>query len=273
MILLGGEVRVDLRPVSSLLPHEDTIPEQLERMVAQVKRDRVQKDPLIVDRETGTVLDGMHRLGAFARLGVENVVCSLVDYSSVGIVLKRWARVYRTSQGGRLTQALNELGVNKAATLTDAFGLLEGRKTPVAVIGRSGCRVAGGRTGLDEGFKVVRTLDGVARTLGWQRSFVAENDVDVPLQDEWNAVVLVQRINKQDVVDAARGGRLFPCKTSMHLIDPRPVALDFPVDELNDATPGSLERLMARRTLRMLPPQSEYEGRRYKERLLLMNER
>jgi hypothetical protein len=272
LILDGFEVRIDLRPVSSLLPHEETIPDQLEKMVAQIRRDGVQKDPLIVDRESGTVLDGMHRLAAFGRLGLENVVCCLVDYSSSGIRLERWARVYRTTRADLLSQAADELGMRRAVTLSDAFGLLEARKTGLALIGQRGCRVAEEGEGLDRAFKAIRTLDEVGRTLGWQRSFVSEDEVDIALQDASNAVLLVQRLNKQDVLTAARTSKLFPCKTSMHFVDPRPMALDFPVAELNGATSKSLSETLKGKSPVMLPPNSVYEGRRYKERLLLLDQ-
>jgi hypothetical protein len=269
----GYEVRIDLRPVSSLLPHEETIPDQLEKMVVRVRRDGVQKDPLIVDGESGTVLDGMHRLAAFGRLGLENIVCCLVDYSSKGIGLKRWARVYRTTRAELLFQALDELGMRRAVTLSDAFGLLEARRTALAFMGQSGCRVAEEGEGLDGAFRAVRTLDEVGRTLGWQRSFVSEDEVDIALQDPGNAVLLVQRLNKQDVLTAARTAKLFPCKTSMHFVDPRPMALDFPIAELNGATPKSLSEMLKGRSPVMLPPNSEYEGRRYRERLLVLDRR
>lgn len=273
MILDGFEVRIDLRPVSSLLPHEETIPDVLDKMVAQVRRDGVQKDPLIVDRESGTVLDGMHRLAAFGKLGLENAVCCLVDYSSKGIGLKRWARVYRTTRADLLSQALDELGMRRIVTLSDAFSLLETRKTGLAYIGQRGCRVAEEDMGLDGAFKAIRTLDEVGRSLGWQRSFASEDEVDIALQDASNAVLLVQRLNKQDVLTAARTAKLFPCKTSMHFVDPRPMALDFPIAELNDATPKSLSEMLKKRSPMMLPPNSEYEGRRYRERLLLLDRR
>ncbi len=273
MFLDDGRIRVDLRPVSSLLPHEETIPEQLDKIASQVKRDGIQKDPLIVDRESGAVLDGMHRLAAFSKIGLENVVCCLVDYSSPGIELGRWARVYKTSQRGMIGQALDELGLSRTATLSEAFDSLESRKAGLGVLGQDSCRLPKRTPGLAEAFKAVRSLDTLSRTLGWQRTFVREDEVDFALQDVQNFVVLVQRLTKQDVLTAARTGALFPCKTSMHVIDPRPVALDFPIDALNSATRRSLSELMEKRAPKTLPPNSIYEGRRYKERLLMLDTR
>ncbi len=273
MILEGGKIRVDLRPVSSLLAHEDTIPEQLDKIAKQIKKDTVQKDPLIVDGESSAVLDGMHRLSAFSKLGLENIVCCLVDYSSPGIELSRWARVYRAPQKGLVYQALGELGITKKVTLTEAFDSLDARRCGLAALGQEACLVPDGHSDIAAAFRMVRGLDEVSRALGWQRSFVREDEVDISLQDDSNVVVLVQRLAKHDVLAAARTGILFPCKTSLHMIDPRPVALNFPIDELNSATRRSLLELMEKRPPKTLPPNSVYEGRRYKERLLLLDSR
>ena len=264
-------VRLDLRPVASLLPHEETIPDQLEKITAQIRRDGIQKDPVIVDRESGTVLDGMHRLAAFGRLKLENVVCCLVDYSSNGIKLRRWARVYTTGRPDLLDHAIEELGVTRKATFTEAFESLDSRETGLAVMGQGGCRMLEDHEELGDVFKKVKSLDEVARTLGWQRSFVREDEVDVALEGG-STVLLVQRLTKQDVLDAARTRSLFPCKTSMHTIDPRPVALDFPIRDINSATQKSVAEILKKRSPRLLPPDSEYEGRRYKERLLVLNQ-
>ena len=273
MILEDGKIRVDIRPVSSLLPHEDTIPEHLNKMVAQINRDGVQKDPLIVDRESGAVLDGMHRLNAFVKLGLENIVCCLVDYSSPEIELRRWARVYKVPHKSLVSQALGGLGIGRTTTFSEAFDSLDARKCGLAALGLEGCYVPEGPIDLGRAFRMVRALDELGRTLGWQRSFATEDEVDVSLQDGNNLVILVQRLTKQDVLTAARTGTLFPCKTSMHTIDPRPVALGFPIGELNSATRRSLSEFMEKRPSKTLPPNSVYEGRRYKERLLLLNPR
>ena len=262
---------MDLRPVASLLPHEETIPEQLDKIVGQIRRDGVQKDPVIVDRDTGTVLDGMHRLAAFGKLNLENVVCCLVDYSSPGIELRRWARVYKTTKRDLFDQALEELGVTKSVSLSEAFDSLDSRKAGLAVLSRAGCRVSDREFGLDTAFRAVKSLDEVGRNLGWQRSFVREDEVDFALEDRGN-VLLVQRLTKQDVLNAARTRSLFPCKTSMHTIDPRPVALDFPIKNINAATPKTIADLLRKRSPRLWPAGSEYEGRRYKERLLVLHQ-
>jgi hypothetical protein len=261
-----------IRPVRSLRPHEETIPAHVKQIADEMIRDGVQKDPIIIDKESATVLDGMHRLAAFKELKVENAVCCSVDYGSRAVTLGRWARVYSTSGGDGLKEALGSVGEPARATLAEAFAVLERRDFALAVLTTDSAYLLGGREHEVDPSDAVRALDKVAKEKGWDRSFVPEDDIDVPLQEKSRFVVLTRRLTKEDVVRAARSGRLFPCKTSMHVIDPRPVSAGFPVARLNGATTELLRKHLAGKGGRIAPAGSVYEGRRYKERLLILNE-
>lgn len=260
-----------MRPVTSFLPHEETIPSHVERIAAEIRHDGVQKDPIIVDAESGAVLDGMHRLAAFSKLGMENAVCYPVDYSSRSVGVHRWARVYSSQERGSLARAIAEVGVTRRSSLGEAFDALDSRNCGLAAF--SGGEVYLPATAIDlaGALSVVRKLDGLSQALAWRREFVPEDEVDAPLQDANRLVVLVRRLRKDDVVAAARTRRLFPCKTSMHTVDPRPVAVNFPTKDLAVARGGDLRRHLAFPSTRLLPPNSVYQGRRYKERLLLLH--
>jgi len=114
-------------------------------------------------------------------------------------------------------------------------------------------------------------LDAISQDSGWRREFISEDDIDSALQDEAKVVILVQRLGKDDVVAAARKGRLFPCKTSMHTVEPRPVAVNIPIEKLRTTTGSDLRRQLQLAGSKLLPAGSYYQGRRYKERLLLLN--
>jgi hypothetical protein len=267
----GG--RVDVRPVASLLPHEDTITPQADKLAAAMQRQGVQRDPLIADRETGTVLDGMHRLSAFKKMGAEYAVCYLVDYSSKSVTLERWVRVLSVSKTSLVPHVLENLGIDRKVTLSEVFDLVESRRSTLAIVGSSGSYVPSASIpDLSAAFELVRKIDGLAGALGWNETFVSDDEVDVELQDERKLLVLLPRLSKQDVLTAARSGRLFPCKTTLHLIDPRPVAIGFPLGELMKRAPPRpvLEALLKEDKSSLLPANSVYEGRRYKERLLVL---
>jgi len=261
-----------VKPVSALLPHEETIPARVKGIASELARDSVQKDPIIVDADSLTVLDGMHRLAAFGALGIENAVCCSVDYASRGVSLKRWARIYATAEGNSFPEAFRSSGLTRRATLAQAIDDLEGRDLGLAVLTSGAAYLPEKNLDLQAAFEAMHAFDRLAESKGWGRSFVPEDDIDIPLQSARNIVLLVRKIRKEDIVTAARSGKLFPCKTSMHLIDPRPVAVNFPVADLNGATSASLRKWLDGRREQLLPPDSLYEGRRYKERLLLLNQ-
>jgi len=236
-------------------------------------KDGVQKDPILIDRETATVLDGMHRLAAFHSLKIENAVCCSVEYASRSVELGRWARVYALRGETTSIDFREPAGITRRVTLAAAFQALENRESALAALTSEAAYLPEGSMELSLAFSTVGAFDRLAAASGCERRFVPEEDVDVPLQGDRNLVVLVRRLVKEDVVNAARTGKLFPCKTSMHKIDPRPVAVNFPIDRLNEATSRTLQQSLADRHEVLLPPDSTYEGRRYKERLLLLNQR
>jgi hypothetical protein len=272
MALAKAGFTLGVRPVSSLLPHEETIPANVERIAGEMKRDGVQKDPIIIDGGTATVLDGMHRLAAFFTLGIENAVCCAVDYSSRSISLGRWARVYSLGSADTFDSLLEPSGINNRTTLAEAFSALESRESSVAALTPEAAYLPDKSMDFGLALGTLAALDRLAAMRGYGREFVSEDEVDIPLQSGRKVVLLLRRLGKEDVVTAARTGRLFPCKTSMHRIDPRPVAVDFPIDELGKATTGALRQRLAGRREIVLPPDTMYEGRRYKERLLLLNQ-
>ncbi len=271
MTLAKSGFVLGIRQVGAVLPHEEIIPAHVGKIASEVVRDGVQKDPIILDGDSGAVLDGMHRLAAFVRLGLENAVCCSVDYSSRAITLGRWARVYETRRGDSLEQSLRPIDAPRRTTLAEAFEALERKEVGLAAFTADAAFLPSGKTDLADAFRMVGAFDSLGENMGWKRDFVPEDDIDIPLQAQRNLVVLVRRLGKDDVVTAARSGRLFPCKTSMHRVDPRPVAVNFPISGLRKATTGTLREFLGGRAGKLLPGGSFYEGRRYKERLLVLN--
>jgi len=271
LVLDGGEVRVDVRSVYSMLPHEETISSHVERIASEIKKEGIQRDPIIIDAESGAVLDGMHRLAAFSKLGLENAVCCPVDYSSKTVGLHRWARAYSHGTQGDVGQTLMDAGVNRMTTLSEAFAMLDERKCGLIALSSRGVFMPTNPTDLKGAFAVIRGLDAIALESGWKREFLPEDEIDSALQSEEIVVVLIRRLGKDDVVAAARSGRLFPCKTSMHSIEPRPVAVNLPIDKLGSMTGSELRRELPSSGGKLLPKGSYYQGRRYKERLLVLN--
>jgi hypothetical protein len=236
-----------------------------------MQRDGVQKDPLIVDRDSGTVLDGMHRLAAFSAMGISKAACCSVDYRSRSVTLSRWARVYTLPRRESLTMTIEAESITRRVSPAEGLEALEHEDVGLAILTANEAYLPTLTNNLDATLEFVRTFDGISEDKGWRRDFVPEDELDLSLQDPRNIVIIIRKLSKDDVVSAAKNRNLFPCKTSMHRIDPRPVGVNFPLAALDAATTSELrERLRGKRE-RLLPADSVYEGRRYKERLLLLN--
>lgn len=270
MTLADTGFELTVRKLTSLRPHEETIPAHVEQMARQLEDDRVQKDPILIDGKSGTVLDGMHRLAAFARLGLERAVCCSLDYSSDNVTVRRWARVYQAGKRSELEEVFEAEGFIRRIGLEEALEALQKRSVGIVVALGGESRAQTGPSTLEESFKLVERIDRVSSARGWGRSFVPEDEIGEELPKPDRAVMLVQRLRKEDVISAAVERRLFPCKTSMHLVDPRPVAVRYPLSELKGP---SGRRPSIPQNGKLLPAGSTYEGRRYKERLLLLNPR
>lgn len=268
-------VEVDLRPIGSVLPHEETIADLSSSLARQIRADGFQRDPIIVDRENHVVLDGMHRLKALKELGAHHILCHLVDYSSPEIRLERWARSLKGVKKESIVEILEDSRIDRRVSLTEAIELVDGRSTPVAVLTSGSCYVASSRfRSLAETFELVRSLDEASRAMGLKEDFIEEELVETALTNPGNVVILTPRVEKKEVIEAAKAGRLFPHKSTMHVIGLRTVGVNYPLAELQEEKPSHELRASKLEGARgsILDPPVTYFGRRYWEKLLVVRE-
>ena len=80
--------QVDKVKLNDLNPHEQVIEENLRKVLKSLKVDKRLKEPVLVDKETKVILDGHHRVKAYEILGLREIPCRLVDYSSEEITVE-----------------------------------------------------------------------------------------------------------------------------------------------------------------------------------------
>ena len=73
-------MKVDLVPMEILLPHEQTRPKKVDELEKMTNRWNAYVLPLVVDKNTGVILDGHHRHQVALRLGLQCLPCVQVDY-------------------------------------------------------------------------------------------------------------------------------------------------------------------------------------------------
>ena len=67
-------------PLEVLRPHEQILPKKVNQLEKMTHRWNAYTKPLLIDRATGTILDGHHRYNVAQRLELLCVPCVLIDY-------------------------------------------------------------------------------------------------------------------------------------------------------------------------------------------------
>jgi len=271
------KIYIALADIAELHLHEELVPELLDGLVDAIPRDGVLRHPIIVDRDTLVVLDGMHRVGALERLGYERIPVCLVDYLSPLITVGCWYRTLRDDVSlSRLlaeAQAL-ELDVEHISHIAPK----EVGVPPVAaavLTADGGFVVKKAFESLDAAYAVVKLLEERIRALGVEIGFETEDDSMRMLRSgEVGGVLMTPRVEKEDVLRVALAGRLFPHKTTRHVIPARPLFVNVPLDLLKgdialEEASARLAQLLKKRRLRHVPPGHLIEGRRYEEDLYI----
>ena len=82
---------VELVPIGWLKPHEEVKPRNVDTLHEMTLRWSAYTKPLLVDGETGTILDGHHRYHVGMRIGLSRLPVIKVDYlGDEGIELDLW---------------------------------------------------------------------------------------------------------------------------------------------------------------------------------------
>jgi len=92
--------------LSELKGHEMPKKSRVEELKKNMKKRGVLIKPIVVDRDTGVILDGHCRCGALMSLGRSKVAVRFVDYNSEKIEVERWG-------GGEMTkEEVREAGLS-----------------------------------------------------------------------------------------------------------------------------------------------------------------
>ena len=93
-----SSVKVELVPIEVLRPHEQIVPDKVDQLERMTLRWKAYTKPLLIDRKTGTILDGHHRTEVARRLKLKCLPCVSVDYlDDDGIILNIWPKSGRDS--------------------------------------------------------------------------------------------------------------------------------------------------------------------------------
>jgi len=268
------ELEIKLEELEDLYIHEEIIAEIVERLSNEIERDAYVKHPVIVDKETLVVLDGMHRVAALQRLGCKLIPACLVNYNNPNITVGSW---FRTIENGQKTDENLRRDLEEAG-----YGLQEiagnelerkmyDREVMVGIVTSEKCYgILGKIEGIKETYEYIKQLEGSLRSLGYKIGYETESDaVNKVKSGEALATIIAPRITKRDIVTTALSGEVFVHKSTRHVIPARPLFVNVPLDWLN-MSPKEANKLLfehlSKRKMRRLPPGQTLD-RRYEEEL------
>lgn len=258
-----------------LLLHEETIPSSLSMLKDRIKRDGVLKTPVIVDRDSLVILDGMHRVKALRELGCRYTCACLVDYADPEIKLDRWCRT--------VDQSLKLVGLNsqlKELGITISEEDIGSASNEIILLLREGTYRA---TAPEKGIRA--SLEAVVELEFWlvSKGYVVTHETDRDANEKFSqgnigAVIYPPIIEKNQVLDVARSGQVLAYKSTRHVIPARPIGVNVSLSllqdpELNVSEVNSMlsESLHSKR-LRRIPPGTLIGNRRYEEELYVFED-
>lgn len=269
------ELSITVGDINKLRIHEEIIQKLFENLMGEIKSDKVVKHPIIVEENSLTVLDGMHRFAALEKIGCRFVPICLVDYQNPDVKLDCWGRFV---QGADIDEVLEVCRANnlfaESVSVAEARELLAKREIVAALLAKSKCYSLRGEVGgIRDIYHQIKELENSLRERRLIVDYGTERDILLKVNSGDGVALLIPVARKEEVLEAAISGNVFPFKTTRHIVPARPMMINIPLGWLTSTEKTvaeidqAIEMLLRKRKIRHLPPGSQFEGRRYEEEL------
>ena len=93
--------------IDQLKEHEDINQVLLEKLKNKIASDGVLKFVIAADKNTGTILDGHHRIHALGLLGCKRIPVVFIDYNSPDVIVEAWREGENVTKEDVLKAALS----------------------------------------------------------------------------------------------------------------------------------------------------------------------
>lgn len=82
-------MKVQYVEISKLKPHEKISRKRLADLTFQLKKEKLLRKPIIVERDNFIILDGHHRVEYFKKNKIKKIPAILVDYDKIKVLPRR----------------------------------------------------------------------------------------------------------------------------------------------------------------------------------------
>lgn len=271
--IAGGKIPIliTLKKISDLNPHEETVAEDLGKLVSALRENPVLRHPIIADWRTGIVLDGTHRLAAIKQFECNFIPSALVDYDDPKITVERWFRRFSGSNLQNLETDLGRLNPRKVSLEECEEGLskrrwyatVENPKYHLAFPARS-----------RDPYQMVQDSHNIETSARKHGAVITYQDnKDMEARDSESLVMSTIKLEKNEVLNVVKKGELFPPKSTRHLVPSRPLGGGVPIDWLRgpdfSGAQSRYQEFIQSRKVKRLPEGSRVGSRRYLEEVFL----
>jgi len=272
------DLKIAIIDIGSIHMHEETIPEVVQALAADLLRDSVLRHPVIVDEKTIVVLDGMHRAAALKAIECIRIPVCFVDYDNPSIRIETWYRAFNRKKPQSLVEELTRWNIKtRQSNIREAKKSLEAGTAAAFIATSERCLVIENTSSdVRQNFQRVVSIERMAESLGYRVNYETEHDALKELGEGTAQLILgPPRVTKQDVRTVGLKGDLFPHKATRHIIPARPLGIDVPIEILRNQRIGLLQatrqlmEALKKRRLERLNPGSLIENRRYEEQVFL----
>ncbi|MBI5046451.1 hypothetical protein HZC07_01845 [Candidatus Micrarchaeota archaeon] len=229
---------LEIREVKSLLSHEQTISYSLKRLKEGMLNIGHLVDPLIVDKKTGVVLDGNHRLKVLEIIESPYAVCQTVDYMSDEIKVGTWCPTLPlpAEQIFKLDSLKHEkVDYEAGKAAVDAL------KAPFMLATKSGCFLV--NPGKYKLMEMVEEQNYVLSLLEKAAvGYIPTEELAKNVQAD-QSVFYRRAYTKEEIVKTAQAHAPLPPKSTRHLIPGRIIRLNMKLGWLQRAPDEALKEL------------------------------
>ena len=237
-----------------------------EALLRKLVRDGVQRDPVVVDEATGTILDGAHRVEALGRAGAKFALTYLVDYSDPQVRLYRWYRIVTRPSRAEAREIIDELNLERLGHIGTRD--LSPRPRSSLLVAHRGDAFGRKTKDLEADVRTMRRFDRAAAERRLRVGFIDEASGTPRLLRGDDLVLIPPGLGKEDVLRAGAEGKLLPPKSTLHVFPLRPLGVDYPLEDLRTGR-DVLDHLLESRGSRVIEPRSTHRGRGYRERVVV----
>lgn len=227
-------------PMPQCVAHEGVVRKWVEAIMTNLLDEGVMKNPIIVSRLKARtprwiVIDGMHRFAALRALQIRDILTYAIDYDDPQIGLAGWdTLLLRPVQAQRLLA--NVFGKDRAFSTTrvadaeTARRAVTTREALLAVGDRSGAYyllAARRRATVETCVQTCARMDAALDADGFRPLYVPDT---LSVRDfrrmHCGGIVMRPLYTKAEVIDRTLAGKIFPRKSTRHLIPGRPLRVD-----------------------------------------------